>query len=188
MGGYGSTRWAWHSKADTVESCRSLDIKRFVEEDVIVANQYSSGLWTWRNSTDGEVKASIRYAVYANETDGVIKLTYTMTQTKHDLEYNIRLTTTRPHFGGVRWFFLCPLVNRNRPCQRRVCKLYLPPGGRYFGCRHCHQLTYKSSQESDACIRALRKLGVEHVLAGLQDGSIDFIKGLQALPDEIWRR
>jgi hypothetical protein len=29
-----------------------------------------------------------------------------------------------------------------------VGKLYLPPGGSYYGCRHCHRLTYTSSQES----------------------------------------
>jgi hypothetical protein len=34
------------------------------------------------------------------------------------------------------------------PCGRRVGKLYLPPCGRYFGCRHCYRLTYTSCQES----------------------------------------
>jgi hypothetical protein len=29
-----------------------------------------------------------------------------------------------------------------------VGKLYLPPGGRYYGCRHCHELTYTRCQES----------------------------------------
>jgi hypothetical protein len=33
-------------------------------------------------------------------------------------------------------------------CGRRVGKLYLPPGGKYFGCRHCYNLTYTSSNES----------------------------------------
>jgi hypothetical protein len=28
-----------------------------------------------------------------------------------------------------------------------VRKLFLPPGGRYFGCRRCHRLTYASCQE-----------------------------------------
>lgn len=32
-------------------------------------------------------------------------------------------------------------------CHRRVGCLYLPPGGNYFGCRHCYDLTYRSSQE-----------------------------------------
>ena len=58
------------------------------------------------------------------------------------------LTTTRPHFGGLRWWFCCPLRVEGRPCGRRVGKLYLPPGGRYFGCRHCYDLTYTSCQES----------------------------------------
>ncbi len=53
-----------------------------------------------------------------------------------------------PHFGGVRWWFVCPLVINGRLCRRCVQKLYLPPRGRYYGCRHCYNLTYTSSQES----------------------------------------
>jgi hypothetical protein len=36
-------------------------------------------------------------------------------------------------------------------------KLYLPPGGRYFGCRHCYGLTYRSCQEHDKRVDALRR-------------------------------
>src|SRR4051794_6135554 len=25
-------------------------------------------------------------------------------------DYLVRLTTTKPHFGGLRWWFVCPLV------------------------------------------------------------------------------
>jgi hypothetical protein len=35
-----------------------------------------------------------------------------------------------------------------RYCGRRVGKLYLPPGGLYYGCRHCYRLTYTSCNES----------------------------------------
>jgi hypothetical protein len=31
---------------------------------------------------------------------------------------------------------------------RRVGKLYLPDGARYFGCRRCHDLTDTSTQEA----------------------------------------
>ena len=41
---------------------------------------------------------------------------------------------------------------------RRVRKLYLPPRGRYFGCRQCHDLTYTSCQESHKDDRAYRML------------------------------
>jgi hypothetical protein len=58
------------------------------------------------------------------------------------------LVTTRTRLGGIRWWFLCPLMAEGSPCGRRVGKLYLPPAGRYFGCRNCQQLTYTSCQES----------------------------------------
>jgi hypothetical protein len=35
--------------------------------------------------------------------------------------------------------------------------LYLPPGGRYFGCRLCHRLTYRSVQEHDKRVYFLRR-------------------------------
>jgi hypothetical protein len=53
-----------------------------------------------------------------------------------------------PHYGGTRWYFLCPLVVNGKACLRRVSKLFLPPGGLYFGCRTCYGLAYTSSQES----------------------------------------
>ena len=42
-------------------------------------------------------------------------------------------------------------------CYWQVAKLYLPPGSRYFGCRHCHNLTYTSCQEHDKRVDALRR-------------------------------
>ncbi len=32
--------------------------------------------------------------------------------------------------------------------MRPVGPLYLPPGGKYFGCRRCHKPVYLSSRES----------------------------------------
>jgi hypothetical protein len=69
----------------------------------------------------------------------------------------VRIATTRPRFGGLRWWFICPLIVNGRRCNRRVGKLYLPPAARYFGCRHCHDLTYTSCQEHDKRIDALRR-------------------------------
>jgi hypothetical protein len=69
-------------------------------------------------------------------------------ENKEEFDYTVRLDHTFPFYGGVRWWFRCPLSRDGYDCQRRVAKLYLPPGGRYFGCRHCYNLTYKSCQES----------------------------------------
>jgi hypothetical protein len=60
----------------------------------------------------------------------------------------VKLLTTEPNFGGVRWWFACPFTIEGERCNRRVAKLYLPPGEHEFGCRKCHDLTYQSSQES----------------------------------------
>jgi hypothetical protein len=38
-----------------------------------------------------------------------------------------------------------------------VAKVYLPLGGRYYGCRHCHGLTYTSCQEHDKRADLLRR-------------------------------
>ena len=44
----------------------------------------------------------------------------------------------------------CPLICSNgRPCGRRVQMLYLPPNGRQFGCRHCHDLWYESQRRDE---------------------------------------
>jgi hypothetical protein len=79
------------------------------------------------------------------------------------LDYSIRLVTTRPHLGGMRWWFICPLMVNGRPCRRRVAKLY--GNGKYFGCRTCKGLTYKSAKEAHQGQRvekALRRLRRKH--------------------------
>ena len=53
-----------------------------------------------------------------------------------------------PTYGGRRWWFMCPLAFMAGAPPRRVAKLYLPPGGRYFGSREAYRLTYTSCQES----------------------------------------
>src|SRR5205823_10573823 len=78
-----------------------------------------------------------------------------------DVRIPVRLETTPTQFGGRRWWFTCPLVVRGVPCCRRVGKLYLPPGARYFGCRKCHDLSYRSSQEAHQAERVFGKLGLD---------------------------
>jgi len=72
-----------------------------------------------------------------------------------DVVIPIRLQTTRPHLGGVRWWFICPLISDRIACERGVAKLHLPPGGRHIGCRTCHDLTYRSCQQAHQAERLL---------------------------------
>ena len=72
-------------------------------------------------------------------------------------------------------------------CRRskvRVAKLYLPPGGLYFGCRQCYRLTYRSAQEHDPRVSALfRRLRTEDLdlMAMLEQGDIDPVLVLKAV-------
>lgn len=60
------------------------------------------------------------------------------------LEYIAPLTSTPCHFGGSRYWFVCPLVVNGRACERRCRILYLAGRADYFGCRECLRLTYQS--------------------------------------------
>lgn len=79
-----------------------------------------------------------------------MRLTYTHTENyseeKTDLNYEIRLTTTKCNLGGVRYWFICPLSRNGIYCGRRCGVLY---GGKYFGCRKCYDLKYQSQADSN---------------------------------------
>jgi hypothetical protein len=68
--------------------------------------------------------------------------------------------------------------------QRRMGKRSLPPGDRYFGCRHCCELTYTSCQDRDKRVSFLRR-NPQALLALLEDAgkglpTSRLILGLQA--------
>jgi len=62
----------------------------------------------------------------------------------------VQLSVSPAGFGGDRWWFICPLSRAGTICRRRVRKLYLPDGETYFGCRKCHDLTYRACREAHA--------------------------------------
>ncbi|MCL4872008.1 MAG: hypothetical protein KJ063_23860 [Anaerolineae bacterium] len=190
MGGYGSTRWNFHTKKETVEDCRALSISDLKREGVLQAGVERSGSWIWRNAYTNEYRASIGYELNTLGRFPYLRLHYTITRwdgNKRDMDYHVRLETTPCNYGGVRWWFICPLVVNGRSCEQRVGKLFLAPGSLYFGCRHCHDLTYRSSQENDKRVNALKRLGPLAILQGMNSGEIDTDKGFKALPPDIWR-
>ena len=67
----------------------------------------------------------------------------------------VRLTCTPCNYGGQRPWFVCPGLRNGMPCRRRIGKLYL--AGKYFFCRHCHNLAYESQREDDS-MRLLTKM------------------------------
>ena len=100
---------------------------------------------TGPRSADRPVRILTRLAAEGVSRDGPFLrgqvLSYRWRQTDEEwqsIELPIPLETTQPRFGGLRWWGRCPLAVSGVACRRRVAKLYLPPGERYFGCRVCH--------------------------------------------------
>jgi hypothetical protein len=141
-----SGRWGWHTKRQTVEESRTLDLSE-LERDGAFRPGYTGRVRWLRGETE---VSSIGYAVSRQLGGLVLTLHYKITRTGEGVTIPVRLETTRPRFGGVRWWGRCP-------CGRRVRKLYLPRGATRFACRQCHGLTYTSAQEHDKRVDALRK-------------------------------
>jgi hypothetical protein len=162
MGGLGSGnhRTRWGAKT-VVEDCASLDVNKLTRNGVLVAGHRGPALRTW--FCRGGVMSEVNYEADLTDPSGAfLRLWHSRRgasgEVPEAVEYQVRLTTTRSRLGGLRWWFVCPLAVNGLGCERRVGKLYLPPRGHYFGCRRCHNLTYRSCQEShkdDALLRML---------------------------------
>lgn len=145
MGGFGSGFWRLRKRA--VENCLGLRLVS-VSRTVIALYCTNSGFVVWsitREWKDEKVKGihrllrsiSIKYATVFDSQ------WRTVTQ-------DFQLQASVPNFNGRRWWFRCQ-------CGRKVGRLYLPPNERYFACRHCHALNYRSSQQEDKRAQALKK-------------------------------
>ncbi len=153
-------RWSYSSRS-TVEECKTITTK-FLNEHKYFDGGVRWGGMNW--SRNGEKTGSIGFVVSTVEGDEYIRFQYTQTDRntgeKTELDYKARLDWTPCHFGGRRWWFICPLVVNGRVCSRRVGSLHLG-SGKYFGCRHCYNLTYESSKESHKFDSMFLKMGID---------------------------
>lgn len=157
MGGHGS---GWQgSKKTTVEDSLCLSIAALVKKKALVPGSWTRGSWQW--SYEGsEPHAKIGYEANMVDLDAAwLKVTYTASG--NPVDYRVRLVSSQPTYGGRRWWFLCPLVRQDGGPPRRVAKLYLPPGGKYFASRQAYGLTYTSCQESGKNSGLYRRLAAE---------------------------
>ncbi len=131
MGGSNSGRWGWTSKKDCVEDCLRLSTK-------IIA-KYAVGVSGWvRWGTKEDQRGKIGF----HRLDEMrVRLSYSVNG--QDVGYLVEMNTTPLPWGKVRFWWTCPGAG----CGRRVAHLYLAPGSKYFLCRHCYHLTYRSCQD-----------------------------------------
>ena len=128
----------YYNKKATVEASCDLTVFQLKDRGMLNAGHTSTVItWVMKNTgkesrvglevnMTGEPYARFTYAISDREGNS----------TPYDIE--VSLVTTSYNFGGVRYWFACPM------CSRRVGGLYLAPGESYFMCRGCNNLTYRS--------------------------------------------
>lgn len=170
MGGPGSGSWyRWGPTKRRVEECDSVDTAVLRRRGWLRPGAISTGPLTWTYRPGAATSQITLTTDLSNPECPLARLSYTLSGER--LTYPVELEATQPHYGGVRWWFLCPMRPRGVPCGRRVRKLYR--SGHCFGCRQCHDLTYKSRQEHDARVSRLMK-SPELLAAILRDGGPGF--------------
>jgi len=131
------------------DSLNQLDVNWLVRRKIIENHRFCSQQITWTHRPSGK-QSSIGVQSSLIDGEGYIKLSYTVTDrfddTSEKIDYSVPLTSTPCHFGGHRYWFICPLSRNGIYCGRRVAKLYFVD--KYFGCRYCHDLTYASRKLS----------------------------------------
>jgi len=155
----------------TVEECNSITTKLLNKHNCFDGRIHSGGMsWT----RGGEKIGDISFEVSTYGGDDYIQFQYTHTDRytgeKTELDYKAQLTWTPCNFRGRRWWFICPLVVNGRECNRRVGVLYLG-NGKHFGCRNCHNLTYRCQKEHDSRVDALVK-NPEMLISHFRKGDI----------------
>src|SRR5688572_19772324 len=100
--GSGGRRW-FHDRKTTDEDCLSLDINRLLRMGLIVVGKWVSGSLVWTNKGTGEQVATIGYEANLTSEYAWLRVHYSKNGRAED--YRITLATTRPTYGGVRWWF-----------------------------------------------------------------------------------
>ena len=131
-----------YANTPTVEESLDLSISWLKRHGYLVG--YKSGGMLWKqygkeSSVSFKVDTENMYIQFQYNSNG------------EPLDYKAWLSCSQPNFGGKRYYFNCPIVG----CSKRVSVLYLV--GKYFGCRKCHKIQYRSSRKSGTRYSKLKK-------------------------------
>jgi hypothetical protein len=102
----------------------------------------------------GQEVGSIGYELHRDEMGAPVAVTMSYTITPRggepkDYRYRVDIVSRVTAADIRQRFSRCPLARSATPRDRLVRTIYLPPGGVYFGCRHCYGLVYAKCQEHD---------------------------------------
>lgn len=154
MGGYGSGRQTDELLAD---EALFVDIAWMVRNGQAIPGACFTGTlqWTCRSRESGNINFECDMRAAEN---AVLVLRFTTKAApeneKRSHVQRIKLSCTKPNFGGWRWWMHCPFNGQ------RVGKLYCPSGEEKFASRTAWKLGYQSQRiaERDRPFEALARL------------------------------
>ena len=135
MGGSGSGNWYRFDSKTIAEQCCSIDVRQLSRWGYL--KPWLKYPLKWNNGSN----------IVIETKPGAIELFYGISrneQPREDVHITVPLSWSSCNYGEKRPWFICP----GKGCGRRVAKLYL--AGKYFLCRHCHNLTYLSQRQTKA--------------------------------------
>jgi len=159
MGGWGSGRYGGRPTAD---ASKRIDIAWMIRTGRAVPGQWVRGTLSW--SRGGSPAGSISYEADMRDPEGSeLRLSYWRGEepNRESVKQTVRLVHTQPHYGGRRWWIICPYRHN------RVGKLYLPAGGDRFAGRQAWRLGYQIQRVGhrdrpfEKLFRLQEKLGCE---------------------------
>jgi hypothetical protein len=142
-----------------VEDCLKLDLAWIMRLGPVRDGQSGTGQVNW--TKDGEPTGSAQFRLILTNED-VAQLILQFGDTKQV----IRLTSVKQHFGGRRWWLLCPVTGA------KARNLYRPEGGDCFASRKVWGLVYsmenlsRSNRTFEQLNRLQKKLGFNVSLDG----------------------
>jgi hypothetical protein len=119
--------------------------------------------YTW--STRGRLLAEIHWRLSRDGLDLLYTEDDKRTGEKQLHSYRVPTSWTPCGFGGERVWLVCQSAYGGM-CNRRVAKLYKPPGQAKFLCRHCWGLTYASRQSNQVVVLRERAQAIRRRLGG----------------------
>ncbi|MFH1159212.1 MAG: hypothetical protein V1721_10105 [Pseudomonadota bacterium] len=161
MGGSGSGNWYRLDKKTYLDDCRCLDLNCMVKLGAIPQCGRRAGGWIWKDAETGERLTAISYEADTRDPcNAFLRIHYTFTESQKKIDCKVRLSRTEAHYGGGRWWFICPSTGK------RVAKLYLPSGGDIFASRHAYRLAYESQSECPLGRAIRRKWSIAKKIGG----------------------
>lgn len=100
--------------------------------------------WIYNNTEE----QSVGIVVSIKDDDSSLRIHYSLNKNGSETTYNYKIPIERTlcNFGGFRYWFICPWYKGGIYCGKRVANIYCK--SKYFSCRHCNELTYRSRKAS----------------------------------------